>query len=184
MASGDTELMRQAQAGDAAAFWQLAHTHRATVYRIARGIVGSPEDAEDVVQEVFLRAYQALRRFDLARPPIAWLRTITVHCAISVARRRGRTRLLDGATSFPEAASAWESPEDHAIGREAQDRLRRSLGALSPQQRAAITLSAIDGLSVGEIAEAMGCRTPTVKTHLLRARERLAHLMADHLREG
>jgi RNA polymerase sigma-70 factor, ECF subfamily len=183
MPSADTELMRQGMAGDTAAFWQLAHRHRAMVYRIARGIVRTPEDAEDVVQEVFLSAYRALDQFDLRREPAAWLRAIAVNRSITACRQRSRAWTLVDSSSAVEAVSRLGVPEEHAEEADMRARLSEALVSLSPRQRAVVTLSGLDGLTPEQIAEAMGCRVGTVKTHLHRARERLAHLLADHLRE-
>jgi RNA polymerase sigma-70 factor (ECF subfamily) len=180
----DAELMRRGKAGEVGAFWQVAHRHRAMVYRVARGILGSRDDAEDVVQDVLLRAYRALGRYDTCREPAAWLRAIAVNCSITACRRRARS---GGSVDFSLVANVRgsdQTPEHYAVAGETWTRIRAAMDSLSPRQRAVVTLSAFDDLAIGDIAQTMGCSVTTAKTHLHRAREHLARALADAPKEG
>lgn len=184
MVAKDVELMRRSRAGDAGAFWEVAHRHREMVYRVARGIVGCRDEAEDVVQEVFLRAYGALGGYDTRREPAAWLRAIAVNCAITACRRRGRNGTSLDTALIGELHGSDETPEQHAVAGETWMRILVAMDSLSPRQRAVVTLSAFDDLAMADIAEAVGCSVNTAKTHLHRAREHLARALADTPKEG
>jgi len=114
----DRELMRQCKAGDSAAFWQLAHRHRQMVFCVARGILGGDDDAEDVVQDVFLRAYRAIGRYDTRREPAAWLRTIAVNCSLTACKRRSRNGRDLGDRRVAELPGTGHTPEQHAMAGE------------------------------------------------------------------
>lgn len=179
MADEDAELMRRSKAGDTGAFWQVAHRHREMVYRLARGIVGSKDDAEDVVQEAFLKAFHALDRYDTGREPTAWLRTIAVNCAVSMCKRKGRRHASLDSSRIAEVHGSDHTPEHYAVAGETWMRICTAMDSLSPQQRAVVTLSAFEDLAMTDVAETMGCAATTAKTHLHRARERLARALAD-----
>jgi RNA polymerase sigma-70 factor, ECF subfamily len=175
----DVELMRRGRSGDAAAFWQVAHRHRNAVYRVACGIVGVGDDAEDVVQDVFLRAFRAIHQYDTSRAPAAWLRAIAVNCSINACRRRTRNGHLVDSSHLAGLGGNGSTPEQHAVAGETWRRVRAAMETLSPRQRAVVTLSAFEDLEMAEIAETMGCSVATAKTHLHRARERLARSLDD-----
>lgn len=179
----DGDLIRRCRAGDPRAFAEFAGVHRQQIYRLALGIVQCPDDAEDVVQEALLRAHRAFGRYDPCREPAGWLRAITVNCALSYCRRRQRGRRLLAAGGLLDAQRTPTRPEQQLAEDEACERVRAAIGELSPRQRAAITLFALDDLSLSEVALSMGCSVGAVKTHLHRARERLGETLAGLLTE-
>jgi RNA polymerase sigma-70 factor, ECF subfamily len=177
------ELIRRCRTGDPGAFAEFACQHRAMVYRLALGIVRSPDDAEDVAQEALLRAHRAFGRYDVSREPAGWLRAITVNCAISHCRRGQRNRRLLATGGLLEAQRSPARPEQQLAEEETRTRVGAAIDRLPPRQRAAITLFALDDLSLRDVALAMGCSVGAVKTHLHRARERLGEALAGILKE-
>ncbi len=171
--NGDAELVRRCQRGDARAFAGLVREHRQSVLRIARAIVGCSEEAEDVAQEAFLRAYRGLGRFDSSRDFGAWLHAITVNRSITALKSRRRTATFVDFGEAPEAVAA-EGTEESVTGRAAELRVRRLIDALPLKQRLAITIFGLDGMDLAATAAAMRCSVGSVKVHLHRARAKLA----------
>jgi len=181
MPSEDRELAVRCQRGDADAFRELVLRHRAMVFRVARGIVLSRDDAEDVAQEAFVKAYRGIRRYDSSRDFGTWLKGITVKCAITAYRKRARVRALDLAAVAADRTVA--PPPDALSARELEAALLGAIEELPLRQRAAITLFALDEMDLAGIADALGCSVGSVKTHLHRAREKLGDALAEYVRE-
>jgi RNA polymerase sigma factor (sigma-70 family) len=181
----DGELARRSRNGDAEAFAQLVDRHRRTVYAVARAVLGSPEEAEDVAQEALIRAYRSLGRYDTSREFAAWIRAITVNCAVTALRRRRRPGWAV-AERLPHAldpADTRSSPHEDASAHAFEASLRAEIARLPLKQRLAITLFGLDGLDLAGAAEAIGCSVGATKVHLSRAREKLARALDDHLRK-
>ena len=165
------DRLRAAARGDRQAFEEVVLLRRETVVRIARRIVGDPEDARDVAQAVFLKLWKVLRRFDVERRFDTWLYRITVNAAIDHLRERGPRGMIQ---PLPDDPSAIAAPA--AAGREADlAELRRAFlrlaAGLAPKQRAVFVLREIEGLDTPEIARALGVAESTVRNHLLQARQ-------------
>ncbi len=175
--SDEQALVRRAKAGDSAAFDGLVRLHSRTVYQLAYRFCWDHDDADDITQETFVRAYEHLRTFRDGHPFSPWLRRIAVNCCLRFRKRSSR----DEATSL-DSASRDAAPA-LADTLASQDRVHEELRGLPTRQRAAIVLFEMEGLSVAETAQAMGCTSGTVKRHLHRARnalrERLADLIGD-----
>jgi len=182
MPSEDRELAVRCQHGDAEAFRELVLRHRTMVFRVARGIVLSRDDAEDVAQEAFVKAYRAIYRYDATRDFGAWLKGITVKCAITACRKRERVRALD-LVGGSGARSHVGPPSEAFSAGELGATLLKAIEGLPPRQRAAITLFALDELDLVATARALGCSVGSVKTHLHRAREKLGEALAAYVRE-
>ncbi len=183
MPGGDTELARRCQGGDAGAYAELVHRHRGMVYRVARAIMGCADDAHDVAQDALVRAYEAIGTYNGRHEFGAWLRRITVNRAISKLRERRRVaRLL---TAGPPATQPHpaDNPADSASARELEEHLRRAIERLPLKQRLAITLFALEDMSLAETGEAIGCSVSAVKAHVHRARRKLTALLSEHLQE-
>lgn len=178
MPSKDRELIARCQAGDQAAYGELVRRYREAEYRAAYAVLGNHEQAEDVVQEAFIRAYRAIGRFDSSYSFAAWIKRITVNCAISALHKRHRALPLDAAEVTSHA-----DPAQHTAISGLHNSVHQALDMLSPQQRAAITLFALEDMDLASTAEAMGCAVGTVKTHLHRARQKLRQALADYLEE-
>ncbi len=183
MASLDKELAHKCQQGDVDAYAQLVHRHRKMVYRVAYAILGDAEDAEDVVQEAFVRGYQAISRYDARYAFADWIRRITVNCALTRLRKQRRLGNGTSLSALVTGEAADADPAGHAATNDLQDEVRQALAALPPRQRAAITLFALADMDLAGVAEAMGCAVGTVKSHLHRARQKLAELLADYVEE-
>ncbi len=179
----DEKLVARTLAGDRNAFRTLVERHYAAVYRLCRAILRHPEDAEDATQEVFLRVYEALGQFAGRGAFGGWLRRLTVNHCINRAQRisariAARSYSLDDMTdSLP--ASAESDPAVRFGRAEEQTRIRMELSELPPQQRAALGLRLLDGLSYDEIADTMGVPVNSVRSWLHRGRARLREALEE-----
>lgn len=149
-------LIERARAGDREAFGQLVRLHRDAVYRFAARWLSDPEQALDVAQDVFVRAYDGLKNYRGDSRFRTWLFSITLNAARSAARRtkrRGEVRLDTGA----EFADLRTPPDARAARAEAYARAARALAGLPEKQRGAVTLRIYEGLSFKEVGEIIGC---------------------------
>lgn len=178
-------LVRRVLAGDRAAFETLVSRYHRIVFAIAFRMTGNRAEAEDVSQEVFLRLYRGLRQFDPSLPFAPWVRRIAGNAALNHLRRRSLERRHAAPESdqgeMPDLPDAAADPEERAARAEEAGRLERALAILPENQRLAVTLKYVEGLTAEEIADAMGAPRNTVKTWLLRARERLREELKNEL---
>jgi RNA polymerase sigma-70 factor, ECF subfamily len=166
----DEALVRRAKAGDREAFGRLVDRFQAPVYRVVRGILSDPADAEDVAQEAFLRAYESLAKFRGESGFFTWLYRIAVNEALRARKRRSFTRI----EAVPEVeAPRPETPDEDGPSPAALERL---LGRLSDEFRAIVVLRDLEGLSYQEIAETLEIPMGTVESRLFRARRDLRDL--------
>lgn len=161
-------LLRSALAGDATAFAELISRVGPRVLRLARHILCSDADAEDASQEVFLRLYKHLHRFDEGRPFGPWLNAVTVNVCREMVKRRGAHR----AVPFDEALLVHlDAPAITAPRFEGERRLLvQALEALPEKERIVMILRDVEDLSTSEIARILGVFEGTVRSHLSRAR--------------
>ena len=177
-ASEETALVAKAQAGDAQAFTDLVNRYERKIYRIAKHITQNDEDAEDVLQETFLKAYEHLGGFQGNSKFYTWIVRIAVNESLMKLRKRkgDRTVPLDepmdtGEEMVTREIAVWEdNPEQRYSREEIQDILERAVESLKPDFRTVFTLRDIEELSTEETAEALGISVPAVKSRLLRAR--------------
>ncbi len=160
----DSALVLRAMDGDRGAFSDLAAAHWRRLLGLARSIVADLE-AEDVVQEALIKAWRKLGSLREAEAFGAWLTRIVANTAVAKARRRRFFEPIDGVT-----VAAEEVPVDLRID------IGRLLRGLAPRQRAVLHLTAVEGYTDREIAEALGISSSSVRVHRLRARKRLAEL--------
>jgi len=181
----DQDLARRCRQGDVSAYGELVRRHRKAAYRLARGILGDGEEAEDVTQEAFLRVYRSIARYNPRYAFSTWLRRITVNCAVTRLRKQRRER--HNVTELESVAGNPE-PNVEAVERLAADQVRRCIGAaareLPLRQGLAFTLFHLEDMNLAETAQAMGCSVSAVKVHLFRARRRLARELRAQLQEG
>ena len=169
----EKELVRLAKAGDDRGFAGLVRLHQRRAYAVARSIVLSHEDAEDAVQDGFLRAHQALDRFDPSQAFGAWLNRIVANAALDLARRR-KVR------SAEELSDTLATPfRDPAEGDELRVRLEAALARLSDRARAVIVLHDIEGFTHAEIGEMLGIPGGTARSDLHHARQKLRVLLGN-----
>jgi RNA polymerase sigma-70 factor (ECF subfamily) len=173
-------IVRQAQKGDKAAFETLVQRHQHRVFAVARGILKRQEDVEDVAQQVFVKAYFSLKRFDQRAAFSTWLYKITVNECWDLLRKRKARPLVYEADFNEEQSRQYTAPErEVANGPDTSDRmalrerLQDMLAQLGKRDRAMLVLKEVEGFSVEEIAESMGLNPNTVKVRLFRARRRI-----------
>ncbi|MGY4398432.1 RNA polymerase sigma factor (sigma-70 family) [Sphingomonas sp. UYAg733] len=178
----DGELATLSVAGRDNAFAEIVRRHRDALYRVAFASLANPDDALDVVQETFVAAHRALRRFDLARPMRPWLARIALNrCRDRIRRRIVRRMLLPfGAGDNPIDLVADDRPghDVEAADRQELARTLRAISELPGPIREPIVLRTIEGLSQAETAAALGITEKAVETRLRRARERLRAALA------
>lgn len=177
MEPSDRELMGRLAAGDREALGPLMERHHLRVYRIALSYLRDRDEAQDAVQETFVKAYQGAARWDGSAEVAPWLARIAVNHAID-RYRRGRRRLkaetpLDDEDHGQTIAERAPSPERRAMDREAGERITAALGGLPERQRAVVVLRLYEDMNLEEIARALDMSLGTVKSSLHRALRRM-----------
>jgi RNA polymerase sigma-70 factor (ECF subfamily) len=175
MPQTDAAVVALARDGDSEAFRSLVERHGRAVYRLAHRMTGNPSDAEDVVQETFLRAYKQLSRFESRANFGTWLHRIAVNCSIDLIRSRPHreaghdTADLEQLGEGRSAAAVGSSPERLMLSTEVQERVAAAMSALSPMERAAFVLRHFEGHSIDEISRALGLKANAAKHSIFRA---------------
>lgn len=172
----EQELIRLARGGNSDAFGRLVARYQQKVYNITYRLTGNRQEAEDVAQESFVKAYQALGSFDPQRPFAPWLYRIATNTALNWIKRRRPEVELDTETPPVDAAPG---PEAQAITADSAARLRAAITALPPNHRAAIELRHFQGLSYREMSEVLEAPLSDVKSWLFRARRKLREVLVD-----
>ena len=166
---------------------ELVQNHSAQVYRLAYRLTGNQHDAEDLTQDVFVRVLKSIHNFQPGTLE-GWLHRITTNLCLDSARRRQRIR-MDALSSAPEHVWGQDrSPEElHADGALDAD-VAEALAALKPEQRVAVVLCDVEGMSYEEISEVLGIKLGTVRSRIARGRAQLRDALAhrapseDHAR--
>ncbi len=177
----ETALVAQARQGDPAAFTQLVERYERKIFRLAQHITQNREDAEDVLQETFLKAFQHLGGFEGNSKFYTWLVRIAVNESLMKLRKRkwDKTLWLDepvetGDDVVAREIAVWDdNPEQRYSQEELQDILNKSVQSLTPIYRSVFVLRDIEELSIEETAQALDLSVPAVKSRLLRARLQL-----------
>jgi RNA polymerase sigma-70 factor, ECF subfamily len=175
MPQTDVATVALARDGDSEAFRVLVERHSRAVYRLAHRMTGSPQDAEDVVQETFLKAYRQLARFESRANFTTWLHRIAVNCAIDLIRARAHREAGHDATDLEhctvdnDVSRSRASPERLMLSAEVQERVNTGMSALSRMERAAFVLRHFEGHSIDEISSALGLKTNATKHSIFRA---------------
>lgn len=168
-------LVRAAQGGDQAAFTEIVHHFQRPIYRVAYALTRNASDADDLAQETFVRAYQAIGRFRAGEPLYPWLARIAVNLTYSLFRRRKR-RPETSIEPLVEAGRQWaadDDPAERAAESEQHERLAAAFGELSHEHQAVLTLRVVEDLSYDDIARTLGVPAGTVMSRLSRARAEL-----------
>jgi RNA polymerase sigma-70 factor (ECF subfamily) len=176
----ERKLVRQAQKGDKEAFETLVQRHQHRVFAVARGILKRQEDVEDIAQQVFVKAYFSLKRFDQRAAFSTWLYKITVNECWDLLRKRKARPLIYESDFNEEQSRQYTATErqtakvpDTSDRMAIRERLENLLSQLDTRDRAMLILKEVEGFSVEEIAESMGLNANTVKVRLFRARRRI-----------
>lgn len=185
----DHRLVARARLGDQAAFEALVTRHRGRLFAMIRNMTHHEADAWDLSQEVFIKAWHALPRFEAKARFSTWLYRIAHNAVCDWSRRRRlesagelndelfeRERIDPASATTP---STVEAPDVRLSGGELRDKISHALGKLSPEHREAVLLKDVQGLSYKEIAEVMSCSIGTVMSRLFYARQKLQTLLKD-----
>ncbi len=181
------DLVAEARAGNVAAFEALYRSHQAGIFTFIRNLVGERELAADLTQQTFVRAWESLPRLRRTGAFRGWLHRIAMNLVRDEAKS-GRARLemtesslADGESPAARADGPDGRPESQLISGELRGEVRAALAELSPEQRAAVVMHHLEGMSVTEIAHALKVRPGTVMSRLARAREALRKRLAPYV---
>ena len=186
----EESLVRQAQGGDLAAYDELVRRHQQRIYATVYHMTANHEDANDLAQDSFIKAYQAIKSFKGGSSFYTWLYRIAVNKTINfLKQRKNRTHMslndLDfNAEHDPDlmALISDKTPRREAGLTELQEKLNAALLKLSEPHRLVVVLHDVQGQSHEEIAKIMGCNIGTVRSRLFYARQQLQGFLADYLK--
>ena len=188
VAQDDIALVRRCQKGDALAFEQLVIKYRSKVFSMIYGMVQNEQDAWDLAQEGFVKAWRSIHRFKGQASFYTWLYRIVTNVAIDSLRRKGfkKTAEFDDDIAANEVAPGSKTvptpdpmPHQGLEREEIRQRIEQAISKLSPEHRAVIVMKEIEELQYNEIAEALGCSIGTVMSRLFYARKKLQTLLKD-----
>lgn len=189
MHEADRDAIQAVTAGDPQAFRGLVDRHSRHVHRVAYRLTGNASDADDVVQETFLKAFRQLGRFEARADFRTWIHRIAVNCAVDFIRaRRHRETAQDPADlerhAVAEAVtSPGPAPDRQYLSSEIGARVTAGLGALTALERAAFMLRHVEGCSIAEIGSALGLKTEAAKHSVFRAVRKM-RVVLEPLVEG
>jgi RNA polymerase sigma-70 factor (ECF subfamily) len=181
----DAEAAREARLGDQQAFRVLVERHSRALFRLAYRMTGNEHDAEDLVQESFLRAYKQLSKFDGRAAFGTWLHRICVNCSLDMMRARKTRREIQNKVEderagnwLEQVAAPGPSPERLMQSSQVTELLEPALNSLSENERAAFILRHYEGSNIEEIAQALGVETSAAKHSVYRAVHKLRKSLA------
>jgi RNA polymerase sigma-70 factor (ECF subfamily) len=178
----ESKLIEAARNGDQKAFGRLVRDHQKRLFRFIYGLTGSFDQTEDIVQEAFVKAYQALNRFEPGRDFYPWLATIARNLAFNQIKRERRKESLDEARERGfDQASGDLGPLEQLIGSEGQKRFYEALKALPESYRTVFVLRHFEDMDYKEIAAQLKIAHGTVDSRLYRARQLLLEALKDML---
>ncbi len=186
----ESELVAQARAGEARSFAELVRRYENKIFRLAQHVTQNREDAEDVLQETFMKAYEHLDQFQGNSKFYTWIVRIAVNQALMKLRRRKTDKSVSldetidtGEDTVVREIAAWEeNPEARYAREELSEILEAAVASLEPPYRSVFVLRDIDELSTEETAEVLGLSVPAVKSRLLRARLQLREKLTRHFK--
>jgi len=186
----DAAVVQRVQQGDVAAFDQLVNKYRERLFSIVYNMTSNREDAADITQESFIKAFSSIRKFQGKSSFFTWLYRITVNTTLSHLKRN-RFRRFFSLENMNEEASSREiletlsvknRTEKGALIHELQERLNEALQKLSPKHRTVVVLYEIEGLSHQEIADIMNASVGTVRSRLHYAKQQLQAYLHDYMK--
>jgi RNA polymerase sigma-70 factor (ECF subfamily) len=187
----DAAVVQEVRAGNVAAFDQLVRKYRERIFGVIYNMTSNREDAADLAQDTFIKAFQAIHRFEGQSSFFTWLYRIAVNTA-QTHLRKNRLRTFfslekaaeeEKTPEWMEALAVESGAEKEAFARDLQQRLNEAFQKLSIKHRTVVTLFEIDGLSHTEIAEVMGCSVGTVRSRLHYAKQQLQADLQDLLKK-
>jgi RNA polymerase sigma-70 factor (ECF subfamily) len=185
----ELDLVRQAQAGDTEAFDRLVSRSRTRIFGMIYNMVHNEQDAWDLAQDSFLKAWKSIARFRGQSSFYTWMYRIVMNVTIDWLRKkqvRGAGAEFDDTIQLKEIDPASRTvphtgplPHEGIQGREIRDRIEAAIAQLSPEHRAVILMKEIEDMQYREIAESLGCSIGTVMSRLFYARKKLQNLLRD-----
>jgi RNA polymerase sigma-70 factor (ECF subfamily) len=174
----ERELIERAQLGEKDAFQDLMAPYQRKIYSLLYGMVWEREDALELTQEVFAKAYRSIRGFRKAASFYTWLYRIAVNLALDFRRKRMANPETPGTVDPPSE----RGPDSTLLRKELNEKIRKTMGQLPPQHRAILLLREVEGLTYKEIAQVMGCRLGTVMSRLHYAREGMRRALTPYVK--
>jgi RNA polymerase sigma-70 factor (ECF subfamily) len=191
--TAEVELVKQAKAGDVSAFEALYRIYSNRIYNFALQLVGTAEDARDLTQEAFIRAWKALPKLRSEEAFGVWLHRITLNLGSDLLKNRSALQSVSLDTSaLPEydKSTDWQTqqkssgPDDQILSSELEVAVRKALQSLSVDHRTVITMHHLEGMDIETIAKILCVPRGTVMSRLSRAREILRRKLAAYVEEG
>ncbi len=180
--SGEEKLISSARNGDKKAYGELIMVNQKRLYRTVYLIVGNFDAAQDMVQEAFVKGWQAIESFETGRPFYPWISRIARNLALNYIKREKRSQSLDDMDISDErVVDQKESPLDDLVLKENNKRLAEAIKSLPENFRAVFVLRMYEKMSYAEIAKALNISPGTVDSRLYRAREKLMELLKNEL---
>jgi RNA polymerase sigma-70 factor, ECF subfamily len=182
-------LVRRAVAGDAAAWEELVRGYNRRIYNLCYRFTGSPDEAEDLTQEVFIKMYRSLGSYDVERGAfVSWVTTLTRNLLVDHFRKSRQDRITDSLDAAPtqdedaptpaeQLADPKAGPEDRVRSQQTQQLVQQALGKISPELREAVILRDLQDMDYREIAAILKVPEGTVKSRINRGRTELARLL-------
>jgi RNA polymerase sigma-70 factor (ECF subfamily) len=175
----ESELIKKAQHGDRTSFEELIYRYDRSVLSLAYSYTNDQEDAKDIYQDVFLRVFKGLKKFEFRSEFSTWLYRITVNVALTHKTKKGKYSYAsldeeqlgaDGETKLAyESIADGSTSDERAISSDISENIKRAIEKLSPQQKMVFTLKHFEEYKINEIAEMMNISTGTVKNYLFNA---------------
>jgi len=187
MEQSDAAAVAQVRAGETDAFRVLVERHSRSVFRLAFRMTGNEQDAEDLVQETFLRAYRRIWKFDGRATFGTWLYRIAANCSLDLIRARKRREEQqpavdeEGQEISAAVADAEPTPDRLAFSGELKQLLAPAMDLLSPMERTAFVLRHYEGMGIEEIGSALGVQTGAAKHSVFRAVQKLRRALEPAL---
>lgn len=176
-----SETIQEAKNGDAKAFALIVRQYRQSVFRICVRILGDSDEAEDAVQETFVRAWQAISGYDIRFSIATWLGAIACRQCYDVLRRRKRRRRYEQEALRQRGGDCALDPESDVAGRDLEMRFRKVTSTLAPMQRTVFVLAEIEGLPFEEIRRITGWSAVQIKSNLYIARQKVRKALEKEL---
>lgn len=176
----ETKIVKRAQKGDRLAFAELVELYKDKLYNLGYRMLGNPQEAEDVAQEAFLRAYANLAKYNPSHKFSTWIYRIATNLCIDRMRKKKPDYSLDaeldgdlGGDMYSRLPSQEFTPEQHLVRTETQEEVQEAIESLPENYRAAVILKYLHDMSLQEIADVLEVPVSTVKTRIHRGREAL-----------
>lgn len=179
----ESEMISRCQQGDQEALRDIFDKSHKKVYGIAYGVVRQREEALDIVQEVFIKLFRSIKNFKGRSQFYTYLYRMAMNTAIDHARKAGKQFVssLDEEGSFEPSDKVERGPERMLLQKELEERVKLAMDKLPADQKAALVLRDVEGLSYQEMSEAMGCSIGTVMSRLHYGRRRIQELLKDYV---